>query len=375
MVASHRLGLSRPLRLLAAAPALALLTYVSSPARADETLSRFDAPALLPFVNSLCEPCTESDDPYVVQRGPLPGEKWIELRIPVTHWLRDGSAATVAEIEYSIVETTGRARVVDFSPQAQMASDLAGNISVERKDDSTRSTNVDLAGAAYGPVNVGGHANSNQSHSEVERFERLAPTRQVVASGTTQQGRGVSLRVRSATGLPLEGAMEVSLTLAVPESCDALLLRVVGQASGRVRRSFPATDYEGVLGREQLWIAAFAANSTPARQRAEQFASAMHDLRRSAVTHPVRNGSSTPLAQVRRLFREEAPKVPTQWLEQLLVPGSDVHYRGFADGLAAPVREQAETYLARRDEFLNPRIGSAPSLATSNLDRQRGSRE
>lgn len=320
---------------------------------ADEPLARFDAPAVLPFVTRMDRVDSEvSVDPRNAMR-PLPGERWVDIQIPVTHWLLDSNRALLDEVEYQVVEASGRARVVDFAPRAAMASDLAGNIAVERRDESNFNSHVEFAATGYAAAQVSGNANATRTRSETERYERLAPMRQVVSSGTTQQGRGVLLRLRPAPQQPLEGAFTISITLAVPEQCETLLFRVIGQSVGMVDGGFGAPDRRELLARETLWIAAFEAESYEARQSAEAYARASFDLRRSAFeAQRAERSTHSPLAQVRELFSSEKSELPRGWLEHLLTPGSGSSYRNYAQRLPENVRNSANAYLAQRQQFL-----------------------
>lgn len=340
---------------------------------AQQPRARFDAPAVAPFVTVAAEGFNAAAyDPNRVS-GPLPGERWIDLQIPVTHWLTSGTDVSLDEVEFQIVEASGRGRVIDFSPQAQMASDLAGNIAVERKDELNRNAHLEFAATGYAAVQASGNANVVHNRLETERYERLAPTRQVVASGTTHQGRGVAIRFRPAPQQPLEGAFMITLRMAIPADRETLLFRVIGQSSGQVNQGFGQGSRQEVLAREALWVACFAAESLEARRQADEFVDATLRLRRAACdAQRSEQHAQSPIDQVRQLFRDEKPELPSGWLEHLLTPGSHQTYSQFANRLPVNVRQSADQYLAQRDSFLS-RVAAPTFTAQPDASAYSGS--
>jgi len=324
---------------------LVFLTIPVATTVAQDAGIRFDVPATLPFV-TVTEDST-CDDELPPQ---LAGRRWVDLDLPVSHWLGATGPEAVDELLVELVEVSGEAMVVDHWPRAQMASDYVGAIAVERTRDFQQGLKLDLSGGANGAVG-GVHAETTMRRGETERFERVAPQQQVVSSGTIQQGRGVAFRFRRSIDLPLEGMQRIRLRLSLPETATNGLLRVecralAGAPDSRERRR--------LVGGERMWVATFDATNVDARHKAERLARASLQLREAAHREMLerRSENRSALKQVERLLTASRERLPQDWLERLLSEGSDSDFGSFADRLSTPTRRSGEVYLATRRELL-----------------------
>ncbi|HAN96580.1 MAG TPA: hypothetical protein DCQ98_03705 [Planctomycetaceae bacterium] len=324
--------------------ALALLGNIAVAMSVAAQPIRFDAPALAPFV--AVESCCDDS------RVPRPfGRRLVEIELPVSHWLGAHSPESVDELLIEVTEVSGSSMVVDYWPRTRLASEYVGSIAVERTGDSQSGIKLDLDGRATG-IDGALNADLSRRQAETARFERIAPQRQIVAAGTTHQGRGVAYRFRRDSEQPLEGEQRLRIRLDLPLSAtngllriDAVAMTVDAASDGQRRRS----------ASERLWVALFDVADAEARAKAERLARATLELREAARSEPTgeRDGSRSPLAKIERLFgSSQGDELPADWYERLLTSGERADFEQLERRLSERARASGRAYLASRRELL-----------------------
>ncbi|WP_182868763.1 hypothetical protein [Stieleria mannarensis] len=146
----------------------------------------------------------------------------------------DVASQNAPPIDHLLVRCRMRERlpVIDFSPKTELQSDFAGPISVTNKDEQSDSVGLSLDGVVphVGAAHFG--ADDSRKRSDSTQFQRQAPVQAVIASGTTDRGRGVYFKFRWTTQQVLEGEKLFRVSFAVPESWRGGLLEVSVTAHG-----------------------------------------------------------------------------------------------------------------------------------------------
>ena len=161
----------------------------------------------------------------------------------------DHASRQTPPIDHLLIRCSLRDRlpVVDFSPKTELQSDFAGPIAVTKKDEKTNSFGLSVDGRfqQFGT----GHLGADDSHkqSDSEQFSRQAPMQAVIASGTTDRGRGVYFKLRWTTQQVLEGEKHFRVSFAVPESWRGGLVDVNVTANAADRSLFGSKKIRSAL--------------------------------------------------------------------------------------------------------------------------------
>ncbi|KAA5540972.1 hypothetical protein FYK55_18890 [Roseiconus nitratireducens] len=164
--------------------------------------------------------------------------------------LREGSPRERPPIDHLLVRCRLRDRlpIVDFAPRTELQSDFASPIAISNKQEKNKAFQMGID-AVYPPLG-GGHlgADEKKTHSDSTQFERQPPMQAVVASGTTDRGRGVYFKLRWTSQQVLEGQKHFRLTVAVPPSWRGGLVDVSVVAHGREQPLFGAAKLKPIAG-------------------------------------------------------------------------------------------------------------------------------
>ena len=314
---------------------------------AGEPRVQFDAPALVAF-----ERLAAAD----VESVRLAADReLVELSLDITAWAVTYHEANLEQLMVEIVDLSGSARVVDFSPIDMQYSDYASGIAVEELKEKNASLGVDAASTLDWVARGNAHANLGSRKSTKHTFEKKAPQSQVIASGMTRQGRGVSFRIKQSAETPLEGSHHLTVRLSVPEGWSTSLLRVECLAVGRPSSGVKALQQRQTLGHQRFLVATFDRHDASAGMLAESFAAGLTSLRRVASAQQKqiqRRSQGDAIQRVGILLAVSEPKIPKQWLQQLVETGDSTQFATYADRLPGDVRRAGLNYLAVRRDLL-----------------------
>lgn len=179
-----------------------------------------------------------------------PGEKLIEARFTISSLVRHGSDADLAHFLYQIGMADDGQRVVDYLPKTELASPVAGPVSVEQKSQDT----FTIGGEATGKFESLATAKLNASKTTGEqlqvKYDLLPPKELIAASGTIRRQHGVYFKLKPSRQTSLEGAKQFVCLLAVPKDWRQGKVRVHCEALANVPATFssPATTTRGGSG-------------------------------------------------------------------------------------------------------------------------------
>ncbi len=243
-------------------------------------------------------------------------EKLVQAHLQVSVLVFQGQAEAVTECLYRF-ETAADARhpasaaqVVDYLPKNTMDSILAGNIRVQRNDETSKQLDVNLGGSIdFAHGNLGG--SRTKSTRAAIQYELLPPQEMVAAVGTTGRGTGVYFKLRGTPQISLEGSRDFLITLRVPADWRGGYLRAACQAMHR------SSNWAGTVGSGAFVIPLYLDGDAEAKQHAEDLSDAENRLYALASQHgqEIRRRSQPTIAHELSLAD---PRIPDSWLYDVL---------------------------------------------------------
>ncbi|MCH7725242.1 MAG: hypothetical protein IH991_01985, partial [Planctomycetes bacterium] len=145
-----------------------------------------------------------------------PDERLVEATFEVSSLIRGDNKDDLIEIFYEVVCRRKDCKVVDYLPRTTLATNLAGNIGIEKKQEQVRSLRIGVSGVLESVVKINGTGDVGSKRNSSVRYELLPPMETVAASGTIGRSTGVYFRLRSSRQTSLEGSKQFVLVLRVP---------------------------------------------------------------------------------------------------------------------------------------------------------------
>ena len=165
-----------------------------------------------------------------------PDECLLQAKLEISSLVTRGDGENPLEHFYQITFPHRRLQVADYQPRTVAGSDYAGNIGVERHEESTRSAGLAASGGWEYFANVTGSGEVGSKRGTNVRFELVPPQEVVAASGTMQRGCGVYFKLKRMRQSLLEGSKEFVITFRAPRSWRGDYLHVHCRATG-IQRS------------------------------------------------------------------------------------------------------------------------------------------
>lgn len=222
-----------------------------------------------------------------------PGDRLLEVTLEISTMLTAGESN---DFEYFIqVLSPGRhLSVVDYAPKTTLASDYAGNISVEKRNESSKSAGVTVSGVWNQLVNIAGSGDIGSKDNLAVRYELHAPQSPVTSSGTILRGAGAYFKLRPSRQTSLEGARPFTIVFRAPDSWRGDYLQVHCECSGTRHGVVRSLDERFRCGVRDFFVGLYLAGDNEAKQSAERMVQAEHTLRVQLQRH-------------RAALRKEAP--------------------------------------------------------------------
>ena len=307
---------------LVALRVLSLLTMFSvgvaatSPARADSPRLQFDV--------STTVACRDVTSPEFSATNP--DERCMEARFQISLLSQLGPDRAAAELLIRIESPDAHVQIADYFRKTTLASEFAGPISVEQHEERAKSIDFKLGGQSPA-VQAGGSASEQFKTTLHTQGQRLPPMELCAASGTVQRGHGVYFKLKPTSHTSLEGAHEYVLVLRVPASWRGDTLLVNCEAFG-LETKFPSpTVTRNRWGARSFTVALYREGDAVAQARATQLVRAERELRTVVASQRRQLEKRTrpnPLQEIESLFKHNDPKLPENWLEQILYAAADL---------------------------------------------------
>jgi len=316
-----------------------------------------------PVVVHAAAPCVQFDVPGTIAcRDVTPADfqrvdpeaKLVEARLPVSSLIADSQEAQVRQYIYHVLSPRRTAQIVDYLPKTTLASSVIGTMEVTRKEESTASLGLTAAlnyqSLARGETSLG----SSEAQGTSIKYQTLPPLSVSTASGTMQRGAGAYFKLRPTDQTSLDGSREFCLVLRVPAAWRGDYVYVSCTATA----GKPATANGGAstpCGGARFLVALHLEGDQRAQLAAEQLVRAERRLRQSAASHRRALLERSYPSLVHRLaagLEIVEPKIPPQWLEQVLASPTDQDALSFEPRLPDEVRAAVAEYRRARRTLL-----------------------
>ena len=321
------------------------------------------------------------DSPRIVEGNELPeavappGERLIELKIPISTYLAAGNPHDLVEVMHRVefADPANATRIVDWSPRTALFSEIAGNVAIEKSEERNRQLGLTLNSSAIEIVKGGATASLGRKSTTVTRYQKVPQHEVLAASGVLQRGTAAYFRFKPSPQTTFEGSRELCLTLAIPASRRAGALILVCEANGVERGFVRSLDEPVRCGAAKFLIPFYAADprvadagarDAAARDAADRLAQAESELRTAfaAFARRAEGGavSSGGAAATRPASGIEA-------ISRRLGPGNESEPQG---GLDSPLDSRwLEAFLFRR-QFPSKQIAAKlPKSVREGMDR------
>ncbi len=113
-----------------------------------------------------------------------PDEKLVEAHFEVSSLIRQGHEGDLLQYFYRVDSPRPSMKIVAYTPKTTLASDLAGNVTVEKKQETTKGIGLTAAAPLEWPIKLGGSGDLAAKNTDSLRYELLPPMTAVAASGT-----------------------------------------------------------------------------------------------------------------------------------------------------------------------------------------------
>jgi len=263
--------------------------------------------------------CTDVTTPEFAEINPE--ERLIEVRLEITSLIESGSEKDISQYFYVMEAIDRRTTVSSYLPKTATTSAYDGPISVEHREEDTKHAGVNANGTF--DLIVAGTASADVGSKDIfgVKYNLLPPQEQLVASGTTSQGRGVFFKLKPSPQITLEGGREFFLVLRVPAFWRAGQLTVRCETQGVSRGVSPLLDEQDSCGAANFTITLYQEGDLEAKEAATEYAFAAAELVRSVRQHQkdLKQAAYPSVgSRLGAVFGVVEPKLPTNWLQQLL---------------------------------------------------------
>lgn len=195
-------------------------------------------------------------------------------------------------------------QIADYAPRTQLASELAGPIDVKSTNEQSKSFGMTAVGN-YGPAHADAGLDQGSKSIHSTSFQKVAPMRAVIASGTVDRGRGVFFKLRAAEQQVLEGEKQFGITLSVPATWRADLLDVKIKGERKTRPFGAFSDEIEIVGEAHFVVATYRKGDTEAGTWARNLAASEDNLRDSANRFRERKPSRDPVTGMFHRFADK----------------------------------------------------------------------
>ncbi len=322
---------SRPQLRHQAAQALVISVFIASPALARTPIVRFDTTDVVS-----CRDVTT--DEFAAANS---HERLIEARFRVSALVDDGRLPADTHYVYRFLSPAGRLRVVDYQPKTEQTSKVVGNVSVERKKESSKSLGLSVSGSFETLLRGTAGADIGSKNAANIKYELKPPMEVVLVAGTVERSTGVYFKMRSSPDRALEGAREFLIVMRVPQTWRGDVMYVRCETQQNRHGKLVARHVTRFV------VGLYAEGDEQARAAAEALVVTEALLRRTVTQHQkaIKKRSVPSLVhQVGVLLDVVHPRIPDLWLDRLIYGSTDTDQYDFYGYLPAAVRRTADEY-------------------------------
>lgn len=280
-----------------------------------------------------------------------PDEKLIEVVIEISSLIRQGKEGELLQFFYRFDSPRRTMRIVDYTPKTTLASDLAGNVTIEKKQETTKGIGLAVTAPLEWPAKLTGSGDLGTKTTDSTRYELVPPKIAVAASGTLDRGYSVYFKVKPSRSTSLEGARPFTLVLRVPHSWRADYVHLSCTASAAAQGLLGPLDEELVCGQRKFVVALYAEGDASAKAAAERLIRAESELLKTISAHRQaleKRFYPTFAHRVGALLDGASATLPHDVAEAIVYGGRSPDRDMLALRLPAEVRQAAAKYTVAR---------------------------
>lgn len=324
---------------------LSIANFITAVARSEPPRVRFDVGQMIECHDVTPDDFAESN----------PDERIVKAAIEVSTLIEDGGDNDLLELLYRFETSGGPISIVDYEPKTTLGTQHAGNISIEKKTGSEQSIGATVPIPNKVSPKAGGSAGITKTKGTSTKTELLPPKQLLSASGTIRRGQGVYFKLKPSIRTTLEGAKRFVIVLRVPLEWRADLMHVQCRATGNQRGVVRQFDEQMACGAADFVVPLYARGDAKAKEVAEEYVRAEQRLRQIAYQQRAeiqRRSYGRGANQYIALFSSTKPKIPKNWLVQLLLSPTADHLEDLDKYLPNAVRECVVDFRATRARLL-----------------------
>ncbi len=275
-----------------------------------------------------------------------PYERLVEARFQVSTLLRTAEDDLV-QFLYRIDYPTFGVEIVDYFPKTTMDPTVAGNVGIERKTEDAKNVGITLTGTLDHLVGTGSAGASTKVLDSI-KYDLLPPMDMVAAAGTLNRRASVYFKLKPTPRASLEGGKELVVVFRVPQGWRGQYVYVRCQAQGNRRTTTPPFEERAVLGDRVFLVALYGDGDLEAKSLAVQFAQSELKLRNAALAQRrriERQSYPTVAHKFGALLTVVDPKIPENWLDEILQAPAAASPAPYLDRLPSPVKTATDEYL------------------------------
>ena len=269
-----------------------------------------------------------------------PNERLLATTLEVSTLMIAGGAADLTEFFFRFSSPGQNLLVADYEPKTTLASQYAGNINVEKRNEATKSAGLSVSGVFDHLIKIAGSGDISAKDNVAVRYELESPKSAITASGTIARGTGVYFKFRPSQQTAMEGSRPFKLVLRAPATWRGDYLQVHCEAYGTQRGV--VRDEAIRRGARDFFVALYLAGDGQAKTDAVEMArsesvlqAALIQYRRelaakssksvldelAAIWAPPTRSKALPMAELESLLYSHSPfvasSIPTEIPPQL----------------------------------------------------------
>lgn len=278
-------------------------------------------------------------------------EKLIEACVEVSSLIRQGKEGDLLQYFYRFDSPRRTMRIVYYTPKTTLASDVAGNVTIEKKQETTKGLAMTLTAPLEWPAKLAGTGDLSAKTLDSTRYDLVPPMTAVAASGTLDRGYSVYFKLKPSRSTSLEGARPFTLVLRVPHSWRADYVHLSCTASAAAQGLLGPLDEEVVCGRRRFVVALYAEGDASAKAAAERLVRAESELLKtiSANRQELQKRFYPSLAdRVGALLEGTAANLPDSVAEAIVYGGRSPDKDDATLRLPAEIRQAVAKYTVAR---------------------------
>ncbi len=294
-----------------------------------------------------------------------PDERLVEAQIEVSSLIRQGNEGDLLQYFYRFDSPRQTLRIVDYLPKTTLASDLAGNVTIETKQESTKGLGATVTAPFEWPVKLAGSGELATKTLDSTRYELVPPMTAVAASGTLDRGHSVYFKLKPSRSTSLEGAKHFAMVFRVPHNWRADYVHLSCTASATVKGLLGPLDEQFICGRRKFVVALYAEGDASAKTAAERLVRAESDLLKSISVNRKeleRRFYPTVVHRVGAMFEGVSASLPENVAEAIVYGGPAADRQMWELRLPAEVRQAVAKYTVARRALSSLRAAEASEV-------------